>query len=136
MSRSAGAESSTNTLVALSASQNSQLAAPAEAKETPVALHGRELLRQCLAEDQQLLQVGLGVASRAEEGLHLLLLLLGVHGNGVDVQTWAIEEVGDQDDESSVSGETVSALDGLMPDAEDVVDVDNSLGGILRSHDV
>lgn len=65
-----------------------------------------------------------------------MLLLICVHGNGVNVQTRAIEEVGDQDDESSVGRETVSALDGLVPDAEDVVDVDNSLGGILRSHDV
>lgn len=63
MSRSAGAESSTNTLITLSASQNSQLAAPAEAKQTPVALYSRKLLRQCLAENQQLLQVGLGIAS-------------------------------------------------------------------------
>lgn len=136
MSSSAGAESSANTLVALSASQNSQLAAPAKAEKTPVALNSRVLVRQLLADGQDLGHVFLGIGLGNEELLHLLLLLLRVGRDGLNVQTCAIEDVRNQDQTSNVGGETVSALDGLRPDAKDVVNVDYSLGGILRSHNV
>lgn len=136
MSGSAGFESSTNALVTRSASQNSQLATPAETKKTPVALDSRVLLRQLLADSQNLAYVCFGVGRGSEELVHLLGLLLCVIRNGVHVQTAAIEQIRDQNQSTAVGGQTVSALDGLRPDAEDVINVDNSLGSILRSYNV
>lgn len=78
MSGSTGYESSANALVARSASQNSQLATPAEAKKSPVALDGRVLLGQLLAESQNLGYVCLWVCLGGEEFVQLLGLLLCV----------------------------------------------------------
>lgn len=136
MSSSAGFESSANALVASSASQNSQLATPAQAEKSPVALNGRVLLRELLADSQNLGYVGLGIGLGGEKLMNLLRLFLRVIGDDIHIQTAAIEEVRNKNQSTALGGETVSALDGLGPDAEDVVNIDNSLSGVLRPGDV
>lgn len=136
MSSSAGFESSANALVTRSASQDSQLAAPAQAEKSPVALDGRVLLRQLLADSQNLGYVGLGVGLGGEKFVNHLCLFLRVIGDGIHIQTGAVEKVRNQNQSTALGRETVSALDCLRPDAEDVVNIDNSLGGVLRPGDV
>lgn len=136
MSSSAGFESSANALVARSASQNSQLATPAQAEKSPVALDGRVFLRQLLADSQNLGYVGLGVGLGGEKLVHLFRLFLRVIRNHIHAEAAAFEKVGNQNQSTALSGQTVSALDGLRPDAEDVVNIDNSLGGILIANNV
>lgn len=136
MSSSAGFESSANALVARSASQNSQLATPAQAEKSPVALNGRVLLRQLLADSQNLGYVGLGVGLGGEKFVQFLRFLLGIVGNHIHAEAAALEEVGNQNQSTALGGQTISTLDGLRPDTEDVVDIDNSLSSVLRSCDV
>lgn len=136
VSGSAGFKSSANALVTRSASQNSQLATPAQAEETPVALDGRVLVSQLLTDSQNLGYVGLGVGLGGEEFVDYLRLRFSVIRDHIHVETVAIEKIRNQNQSTALSGETVSALDGLRPDAEDVVNINNSLGSIFRSYNV
>jgi hypothetical protein len=101
-----------------------------------VALDGRVLLSQLLADSQDLGNIGRGVGLGGEELVHLFRLLLSVIWNDVNVKTAAFEEIRNQNQSTALCGQAVSALDGLRPDAEDVVNIDDSLGGILRSYNV
>lgn len=82
--------------------------------------------------------MGLGHEARravlAKEGADLLLLVVVVGREQANIQWRAVEGVGHKDGILVViigRGQDVAALDGLVKEAEDVHDDENSLGGLL-----
>ena len=74
-----------------------------------------------------------------EEVTEFLTLLLGVWGEPGDICIVALEEIRDEDLVLVMfirGGEDVGALDGLVEEAEDVVDVEEGFGGVCWTGDI
>lgn len=127
MSGTADGKLAASALVAGTGGQDTDLATPAETKDTDVVVDGRVAGGELFADGQQrldaLAKVGLG-SKKVTEGL---LLLGGVGGQPHGLGAVTLEEIG---------GEDVGDLDGLGPDAKDIVDGDDGLCCVVGADDV
>lgn len=116
--------------------QIDDLAAPAEAQDTP-SLHAA-LFREVLDDFGDARQGGGGRSFGAEEGAEFLLFFLVIWGVPGDVCGFAFEEIGDDDlvGFRAGVGEDVGALEGLGEEAEDVVNDQDAAFGVGGAGDV
>lgn len=100
-------------------------------------IHARPLLGHLPAHPQQFLGRPLGVRRPLDQRLELRLLLGRVRGDPPVLGVVTLEQVGDEDERvAQVLGQAVRALDRLVGEPEDVVDVDDGAGGIRRAGDI
>lgn len=136
MGGAADSELAASTLVAGAGGQDTDLAAPAETKDTDVVVDGRVAGSELLADGKKRLDALAKVGLGREEVTEGLLLLGGVGGEPLGLGTVTLEEVREEDEGTGQGGEEVGALDGLGPDAKDVVDGDDGLCSVTGADNV
>lgn len=102
-----------------------------------MVIRSRPFLRNNLADLQDVLSARLEVGRPSHKLLEVLLLLGGVGGNPCFLGIHAVQEIRYEHEGSlKVSRETVSSLEGLRCQAEDIIDIDDGLGGSVGAGDV